>query len=73
MSCEELWKRVRELGGESAKAHQAYLALVGPPQFMKVLSVTLDESQAIEEARQKCNRADEALSRAIKAAIRAQH
>ncbi len=73
MSCEEAWNRVRELAGESAKIHQAYAALVGPPAFMKVLSVTPEVSQAIAEARKLCNQADEALSSAMQAANRAQH
>ncbi len=51
MSCKEAWNRVRELAGESSKIHQAYAALVGPPAFMKVLSVTPEVSQAIAEAR----------------------
>ena len=73
MSCEEAYKRVRELGGESAKAHQAYSALVGPPNFMKVLPMTPEEIQAIKEAVERCNEVDEALSAAMKAAYKAQH
>ncbi len=73
MSCEEAYNRVRELGGESAKAHQSYSALVGPPNFMKVLPVTPEESRAIKEAVERCNQVDEALSAAMKAAYRAQH
>jgi len=73
MSCEEAWERVRQPGAESAKAHQAYAALVGPPEFMKVQPVTPEESQGIAEARQQCNRADEVLSNAMQAAIKAQH
>ena len=73
MSCEEAYKRVRELGGESARAHQAYSALVGPPNFMKVLPMTPEEIQAIKEAVERCNQVDEALSAAMKAAYKAQH
>ena len=73
MSCEEAWNRVRELGGESAKAHQAYSALVGPPNFMKVLPVTPEESQAIKEAVERCSQVDEAFHAARLAAIAEQH
>ena len=73
MSCEEAWNRVRELGGQSANAHQAYAALVGPPAFMKVLSAKPAMSLAITEARERCNHADEVLDSAMQAAIKAHH
>ena len=73
MSCEEAWNRVRELGGQSAKAHQAYRALVKSPELMKVLSVMPEMSRVISEARERFNQADEALSSAMQAAIGAQH
>ena len=73
MSCEEAYNRVRELGSKSAKAHQDYAALVGPPNFMKVLPMTPEESRAIKEAVERCNEVDEALSAAMKAAYKAQH
>jgi hypothetical protein len=73
MSCEEAWRPVKKAGSESANAHKAYLELIGPPKFMKVLPVTSAESQAIDEARAICEQADEALSEAIRIAIKAQH
>ena len=73
MSCEEAWNRVRKLGGQSAHAHQAYAALVGPAAFTKVLLVKPAMSLAIAEARERCNQADELLGSAMQAAIRAQH
>ena len=73
MSCEEEWNRVRELGGQSATAHEAYVALVGPLEFMKVLPATPELSRIIAEARERCNQFDEVLSSAMEAAIRAQH
>ena len=72
MSCERAWNQVREFGGNSATAHQAYAALVGPSVFMKVLSATPAMSWTIAEARERCNRADDALCSAMQAAIRAQ-
>jgi hypothetical protein len=65
MSCEDEWKRVRELAGRAANAHQAY-ALV------KALSLTPETSLVIAEARERSNRADQALGGAMQAAIRAQ-
>ena len=73
MSCEEAWNRVRKRGGQAANAHQAYAALVGPAAFTNVLSLKPEVSWAIAEARERCNQADELLSSAMKAAIRAQH
>ena len=67
MSCEEAWNRVRELGGQSANAHQAYATLV------KNMSVTPEVSWAIAEARERFNQADEVLGSAMRAAVRAQH
>ena len=71
MSCEEAWNRVRELGGQSATAHKAYAALVGPPAFT-VLSGTPKVSRVIADAQELCNQADEVLSSAMRAAFMAQ-
>ena len=73
MSCEEAWNRVRELGGQSGNAHQAYVALVKPPELIKTLSARPEMSLVIAEARERCNQADEMLRSAMQAAIRAQH
>ncbi len=72
MSCEEAWKRVRELAGRAANADQAYAALVKSPELMKTLSVTPEMSRVIGEARKRCNQADQVLGSAMQAAIRAQ-
>ncbi len=69
MNLDDRWKRVHELRAESAKAHQAYLALVGPPELMKMLPTTPEESRAIEKALERCNQVDEALSAAMKVAL----
>ena len=73
MACEEAWKRFRELGVESAKVHEAYAALVGSPEFMRALTLTPEESRAIEEAVQRCNQVDEAFHAARLAAMAEQH
>ncbi len=67
MSYEEAWNRVRQLAGQSADAHQAYVGLV------KALSVTLETSLAIAEARERCNHADQVLGSAMQVASREQH
>ena len=72
MSCEEVWSRVRELGGQAANAHQAYAELVKSPELTKTLSATPEMSRVIGEARERCNQADQALGSAMQAAIRAQ-
>ena len=72
MSCDEVWIRVRELAGRAAIAHQAYVALVKSPEFMKTLSATPEMSRVIGEARERCNQADQALGSTMQAAIRAQ-
>ena len=73
MACEEAWKRFRELGVECARAHEAYAALVGSPEFMKVLTLSPEESRAIEEAAERCKQVDEAFHAARLAAIAEQH
>ncbi len=73
MTCEEAWKRFRELGVECAEAHQAYAALVGSPELMKALTLTPEESRAIEKAVERCNQVDEAFHTARLAAIAEQH
>ena len=73
MTCEEAWKRFRELGAECAKVHQAYAAIVGSPEFMEVLSLTPEQNRAIEEAVVRYNQVDEAFHAARLAAIAEQH
>lgn len=73
MACEEAWKRFRELGVECAKAHEAYAALVGSPELIKVLTFTPEESRAIDEAQERLNQVDEAYHAARLAAIAEQH
>ncbi len=73
MTCEEAWKRFRELGVECARVHQAYAALVGSPELMEALTLTPEESRAIEEAVDRCNQVDEAFQAARLTAIAEQH
>ncbi len=73
MTCEEAWKRFRELGVECAKVHQAYAALVGSPEFMEVLTLTPEKNRAIEEAVERCTQVDEAFHAARLTAIAEQH
>ncbi len=73
MTCEEAWKRFRELGAECAKVHQSSAALVGSPEFMEVLALTPEQNRAIEEAVVRCNQVDESFHAARLAAIAEQH
>ncbi|TMB94860.1 MAG: hypothetical protein E6J42_11165 [Chloroflexi bacterium] len=67
MSCEALWQVVHDLKRPSKEAHESYLALIAPDL------VTPEEANAIDDARQRCDEADEALGRAIAAALEAHH
>ena len=73
MTCEDAWKRFRELGVECAKVHQDYAALVGSPQMMKTLSLTPEEGRAIDDAVERCQQCDEKFQAARLTAIAEQH
>ena len=73
MTCEDAWKRFRELGVECAKMHRDFAELVESPQLMKTSGLTPEEGSAIDDAVERCQQCDEKFQAARLTAIAEQH